>query len=196
YGCGAGSFTSIGGLGNSDSYNDGTTTELVKGDIKAAFLLLFGSWLGDWDSEDDILRSVLALPGYGLTAAWSGRPHWFLHHMALGETIGFGTRLTQKNGISGMYRTQVKRCARQVHIALMGDPTLRMHVVTPPANVTAASENNGVRLSWTASAEPVAGYYVYSASSKESSFRRVTTAPVTSLEYLDSTGTNAWNYMV
>src|SRR5438067_8663833 len=104
YGCGAGSFTSISGLGNSDSYNDGTTTELMQNDVKAVFTLLFGSWLGDWDSEDDILRSVLALPSYGLTAAWSGRPHWFLHHMALGEPIGYGTRLTQNNPSGSLYQ--------------------------------------------------------------------------------------------
>ena len=54
YGCGPGSFTSIGGLGNSDSYHDGVTTELVKNDVKAVFTLLFGSWLNDWDSEDNI----------------------------------------------------------------------------------------------------------------------------------------------
>ncbi len=83
YGCGPGSFTSIGGLGNTDSYHDGVTTELVKADVKAAFTLLFGSWLGDWDSEDNLQRAVLALPSYGLTCACSGRPHWFLQHMAL-----------------------------------------------------------------------------------------------------------------
>jgi len=129
YGCGPGSFTSIGGLGNTDSYHDGVTTELVKADVKAAFTLLFGSWLGDWDSEDNLQRAVLALPSYGLTCSWSGRPHWFLQHMALGEPIGFGARLTQNNGPGGLYQNQVNSCAEQIHIALMGDPTLRLHVV-------------------------------------------------------------------
>ena len=58
--------------------------------------MLFGSWLGDWDSEDNIMRAVLATPDYGLTCAWSGRPHWFLQHMALGEPIGFSTRAHAK----------------------------------------------------------------------------------------------------
>src|SRR5262249_32625371 len=35
YGCGPGSFTSIGGLGNSDPYHDGVTTELYRNDPKA-----------------------------------------------------------------------------------------------------------------------------------------------------------------
>src|SRR5205807_6962433 len=136
YGCGPGSFTSIGGLGNSDGYHDGVTTELYKGDPKAAFTLLFGSWLGDWDSEDNFQRAVLASPSYGLTCACSGRPHWFLQHMALGETIGFGARLTQNNGPGGLYRNQMNNCASQIHIALMGDPTLRMHVVAPPSGLS------------------------------------------------------------
>src|SRR5438105_2940413 len=127
YGCGAGSYTSISGLGNTDSYDDGVTTEMVKNDVKAVFTMLFGSWLGDWDSEDNLQRAVLALPSYGLTCALSGRPHWFLQHMALGETIGYGARLTQNNGPGGLYQNQLNSCARQIHIALMGDPTLRLH---------------------------------------------------------------------
>jgi hypothetical protein len=58
------------------------------------------------------------------------------------------------------------------------------------------SENSGVRLSWSASTEPVAGYHVYSASNKNASFKRVTSGPVTTLDYYDSAGSNAWNYMV
>lgn len=138
YGCGPGSYTSIGGLGNSDSYHDGVTTEMVKNDAKAVFTMLFGSWLGDWDSEDNFQRAVLALPSLGLTCVCSGRPHWFLHHMALGETIGYSTRLTQNNTPGGLYRNQMNSCAGQIHIALMGDPTLRMHVVAPPSNLTTA----------------------------------------------------------
>jgi len=77
YGCGSGSYTSIGGLGNTDVYHDGITTEMMAHDIKTVFALLFGSWLGDWDSEDNIQRSILALPSYGLTCSWSGRASGF-----------------------------------------------------------------------------------------------------------------------
>ena len=126
YGCGSGSYTSIEGLGHTGAYDDGLTTEMVQNDVKAVFTMLFGSWLGDWDSEDNMQRSVLALPSYGLTCSWSGRPHWFLQHMALGEPIGFSTRLTQNNGPQGLYQTAVNSCAGQIYVALMGDPTLRM----------------------------------------------------------------------
>src|ERR1051325_2388420 len=86
YGCGAGSFITVGGLGTSGTYNDLTTSAMVSGDLKFAFGMFFGSWLGDWDSQDNIMRGVLALPSYGLACAWSGRPHWFIQHMGLGET--------------------------------------------------------------------------------------------------------------
>src|SRR6185436_18722752 len=100
---------------------------------KATFTLMFGSWLGDWDHEDDILRSVLATKDYGLTAAWSGRPHWFVHPMALGETIGYCARLTQNN--TSLYNNQRNSSAGLIHVALMGDPTLRMHTVAPASSL-------------------------------------------------------------
>jgi hypothetical protein len=185
YGCGPGSFTSIGGLGNTDSYHDGVTTELVKADVKAAFTLLFGSWLGDWDSEDNFQRAVLALPSYGLTCVCSGRPHWFLQHMALGEPIGYSARLTQNNRPGGLYQNEQNNCASQTHIALMGDPTLRMHVVAPPANVTLTEQNNELTLNWNPSSEPVVGYHVYRSAEPNGRFMRLTPTPVTCTSFTD-----------
>jgi hypothetical protein len=196
YGCGAGTYTSIGGLGTADGYNDGVTTDLVKADVKAAFTLLFGSWLGDWDSEDDLQRSVLATPSYGLACAWSGRPHWFLHHMALGEPIGYSTRLTQNNGHDGLYHNQLNNGAGQIHIALMGDPTLRMHVVSPPTQLAENRHDSVVDLEWQASDDRVLGYYVYCANQLEGPFRRLTAAPITRTSFTDPHPIEAATYMV
>lgn len=195
YGCGAGSFTSIAGLGNSDTYNDVLTRELWTNDVQCVFTLLFGSWLGDWDSQDNIMRGVLALPTYGLTCAWSGRPHWFMHHMALGMPIGYSARLTQNNGPSGLYQNAINSAAGQIHVALMGDPTLRMHVVAPPGRVSAATNGASRTLTWTASSDQVVGYHVYRASGTNG-FTRLTASPVAATTYTDSTGTGAANYMV
>ena len=139
-------------------YNDGVSTDLVRADVKAVFTLMFGSWLGDWDSEDDLQRSILATPSYGLTCAWSGRPHWFLQHMALGAPIGFSTRLTQNNRLDGLYHNQQNNGASQIHIALMGDPTLRMHVVAPPTHLTATRTGSDLELRWQGSDDTVVGY--------------------------------------
>jgi hypothetical protein len=196
FGGGAGSYTSIAGLGNSDAYHDVVTTELVGNDVKTVFALLFGSWLGDWDSEDNILRGVLALPTFGLAIGWSGRPHWFVHHMALGETIGYGARLTQNNGPSGLYQNQLNSCAGQTHIALMGDPTLRLHTVAPPKALKAARATAGVSVSWEASDDTILGYHVYRATSENGPFTRITPAPLKATGFIDSTAASGGTYMV
>jgi hypothetical protein len=196
YGCGAGTYTSIGGLGTADGYNDGLSTDLVKADVKAVFTLLFGSWLGDWDSEDDLQRSILATPSYGLACAWSGRPHWFLHHMALGAPIGFSTLLTQNNRRDGLYHNQMNNGAAQIHIALMGDPTLRMHVVSPPIGLVANRRDYSVELNWRAAQQDVLGYHVYRAANPSGPFTRLTAASLNTTTYKDIQPLSAPCYMV
>lgn len=194
YGCGAGTYTSIGGLGNSDADHDLTSLELYRNGVQAVFTLMFGSWLGDWDSEDNLQRAMLALPNYALTCAWSGRPHWFLHRMALGEPIGFAARLTQNNGPDGLYRNQVNSTAGSIHIALMGDPTLRMHVVAPPAAVNAVTNGNSITLRWTGSPDAVLGYHVYQADAG-GTLTRLTGAPAARTAFT-IIGEPAANYLV
>jgi hypothetical protein len=184
YGGGPGCYNSIEGLGHSDGFNDLFTTEMVSNNVKTVFALLFGSWLGDWDSQDNILRGVLALPSYGLASALSGRPHWFIQHMALGEPIGFDARLTQNNGPNGLYRSEINNCAGQIHIALMGDPTLRLQMVAPPTGLTASPQGPGTDLAWKASAEPVIGYYIYRAPTPNGPFTRLTPEPIVGTSYI------------
>src|SRR5436190_5267048 len=196
YGCGGGSYASIVGLGQTGTYLEGTTVELVEADIKTVFTMLMGSWLGDWDTEDNIMRGVLATKSYGLACCWSGRPHWFYHHLGIGETLGYSTRITQNNGSGGLYKNQINNSAAGVHLGLLGDPTLRLHPVTPAANLAAASSGNGVNLSWTASPEASQGYHVYRATSANGPFRRVTTSPVTGTSFADASQAGATTYMV
>jgi hypothetical protein len=196
YGCGPGTYTSIGGLGTANNYNDGVSTDIVRADVKAVFTLMFGSWLGDWDSEDDLQRSILATPSYGLTCAWSGRPHWFLQHMALGAPIGFSARLTQNNRRDGLYHNQLNNGAAQIHIALMGDPTLRMHAVAPPAHLSADLQGPIVNLQWNASDDAILGYHVYRAVSPGGPFTRLTAAPVKTTRFTDPHPELASTYMV
>ena len=192
YGCGGGSYTSMSFMGTHGAYSDAWSTDLVDGNAKAVFVMMFGSWFGEWDSTDDLMRAVLATPSLGLTCSWAGRPHWFYHHMGLGEPIGYSARLTMNN--SGLYQNQVNNQARGVHIALMGDPTLRMHQVAPPASLTGVVNTSGAALSWPASADANAGYHVYRASSIAGPFTRVTTAPVSGTSYTDATATSSSNY--
>ena len=64
--------------------------------------------------------------------------------MGLGETIGFSTLATQNN--TGNY--DFNNFPGIVSIGLMGDPTLRMHIVAPPRPPWSSppTSSNGVNL--------------------------------------------------
>ncbi|EEF59413.1 fibronectin type III domain-containing protein [Pedosphaera parvula] len=197
YACGPGEWSSINGIGNQGNYYTGTTTDIVGNNVQAVFTLIFGSWLGDWDVQDDLMRSILATPTYGLACGWSGRPHWFCHHMALGQPIGYSTRLTQNNGQYGLYQNDLNEYAGYVHIALMGDPALRMHVVAPPSNLYLSANPGGVYVSWNGSGDSVIGYNIYRSADANGPFIRVNNSPVTNTSYTDATvPSGTFTYMV
>ncbi len=177
YGCGGGSFVKADGVG--------FTSDFAATDTRATFMLLFGSYFGDWDSQDNFLRAPLATTTYTLASAWGGYPHWYLHHMSLGLPIGYSTRLTQNNGSNALYRTKLNNSARGVHIALMGDPSLRLHYVRPPSQL-ANSLPGYAALSWAASPDAVLGYYVYRGSTATGPFARLTSNLVANTSYTDT----------
>jgi hypothetical protein len=194
YGCGPGSYQTIDGIGSRGSFHDGSTVDIVQNNVQAVFTLIFGSWLGDWDHEDDLMRSILAAPTCTLTAAWSGRPHWFVHPMGLGETIGYTARLTQNN--TGLYQNELNLAAHEIHIALMGDPTLRLHPVAPIGSIRGTATATGLTLTWKPSVEATVGYHVYRATAENPAFTRLTSAPTTETTFADAAATPAAVYMV
>jgi hypothetical protein len=157
--------------------------------------MLFGSWFGNWDGTDNFMRSFLATPSLGLTCCMAGVPHWFVHHMGLGETIGYGTRLTMNN--STMYQNQTNRFTRAIYIALMGDPALRQDPVAPPGMLNGVAAGGGVMLNWQPSADEVAGYHVYRSAAPGGPFVRLTSSLVAGTAYTDTTvSPNVYTYMV
>jgi hypothetical protein len=193
YGCGAGQPTACSGLGTNDgNFYEVYSTDIMGVDAKAVFVMLFGSWFGNWDGTDNLLRSVLATPTMGLTCCLAGRPHWFLHHMAMGETIGYSTRLSMNN--STLYQNWTNPFARAIYVSLMGDPSLRMEPVAPPSGLNANPTGSTVSLSWTASPDTsLVGYNVYRATSPAGPFSRLTSSPLTGSGFSD-TGVPAGNY--
>ena len=174
YACGPANFTHAQGVTS--------TAELAANDPKVVFTMLYGSYFADWDAQDDLLRAPLATPTHTLTCVSAGRPHWQFHHMALGETIGFSARLAQNNdGV--LYNSSY---AQFVHIALMGDPALRMHVVAPPANLTVATNSMGRSLlQWTGSPDAIAGYAIYRATNAAGPFTRLNSELLTTNRFSD-----------
>jgi hypothetical protein len=154
----------------------GTTKDFVTGDPKAIFYMLHGSWFGDWDNTDNFLRAAIATPTYGLVSIWTSLPHWYFHPMALGETIGYATRLTQNNR-NGIYRNSVDLSNGQTHVSMMGDPTLRAFPLAPPSNLRLTITDK-LTFSWDPSYQQVNGYEIYLASSYDGPFDKARRGPV------------------
>ena len=150
YTCGAGWYYSCNGFGATINFNTKNA---------AAFNHLFGSYFGDFDSENNLLRGSLASSKLGFVSMWSGRPKWLTHSLALGDTYGEVTKLSQNstNYDAGYYQNGT-------HMALMGDPSLRHHMILPPTNAVLETntDRNQVTIKWSASTESdVLGYNIY-----------------------------------
>ncbi|MFK7808826.1 MAG: T9SS type A sorting domain-containing protein [Saprospiraceae bacterium] len=189
FAAGGGSFTSAGGIT--------TTQSLAEDSLQVVFSMIFGSYFGDWDSENNLLRSMLA-SGTVLTSAWAGRPKYQFEHMALGENIGYGMPLTQNTATDFLADTCYG--GRLIHIALHGDPTLRMHTMKPVGPELTFSENEGnVTVNWTASEDADLGYHIYRKENANDAFYTLLNEePTTELTYTDSCATANvdYSYMV
>jgi hypothetical protein len=139
------------------------------------------------------MRAMLAT-SIGLTACMGGKPHWYFHHMALGDPIGFSARLTMNN--STLYKSQLNPYRRGVHISLLGDPTLRLDPVVPASNLSATRSGGNVVLHWSASGEAVAGYHVYRAATPAGPYARLTPRLLTTTSFTDVGRVAAGTYMV
>ncbi len=186
YGCGGGSFSSCNGIGN--------TGQLAGDSLQGIFSCLFGSYFGDWDSENNFLRAPLA-QGTMLTNCWSGRPYWQFHHMGLGENIGYSTKVSM-NSSSTQYPPSTFG-KRSVTMGLMGDPSLRMHMMKPLDGVGIASDGNNMLLQWMVNSD-INTFYVYRANQFEGPYELLTENPIVGNSYtdecIDSSG--AYYYMV
>ena len=178
YGCGGGNYNGAGGVGSSSNF--------ATDSINIVFSNLFGSYFGDWDYESDpFMPSALASRGGILTCSWAGRPHWFNQALASGETIGYCNKETMNAQLNSAYASAFGKGG--AHTALLGDPTIRAHVVKPATNLTLSTPDcQGVRLDWTASADSVSGYHIYRAPSQDGPYTRLTTDLITSTNYKDN----------
>lgn len=197
YGCGGGGPDACGGLGtNVIGENQGLllSRDVVEQDAKAAFVLLFGSWFADWTLTDNLMRSFLATRTLGLAAASAGRPQWYMHHLTLGETLGYSARVSMNN--EKLYLNQSNGLPRAVFQSLMGDPTLRLEPVPPPTQLNATYSNGSVILHWEASRAPVEGYHIYRSARPAGPFERVTSSWIQGTSFVDFSPGKAKVYMV
>ena len=186
YGCGGGSFTSASGIGNTGNFASNAGNGI--------FNIYFGSYFGDWNVTNNFLRAPLCQNPPALTNCWAGRPHWFFHHMALGDNIGYSARVSQNN--TTLYVLPVNYYAGWVHSALMGDLSLRTDYIKPVISINAASSSfGGATVNWMPSPDPdVIGYYVYRADSAYGYYKRLNTTMITGSTYNDFTPTTGLKY--
>ncbi|MCE3229086.1 MAG: hypothetical protein K0S32_3637 [Bacteroidetes bacterium] len=178
YGTGGGTYVSAGGIGN--------TTNFAAANLQGVFTMLFGSYFGDWDITNNFLRAPLA-QGKILTNVWSGRPHWYFHHMGLGENIGYATTLIQ-NYQSALYYPNIYGIhGGWIHNGgLMGDPTLRNDIVAPVSNVVAQKNGFNCDVSWSASTQTnVLGYNIYRKDPVNTDYTKINSSLITGTTYTD-----------
>ena len=200
YGCGAGNWSSASGIGTSSSF--------ATNGSRAVFTAFYGSYFGDWDHSDSFLRAPLAAPGLGLTCVWDANPKWAMHPMGMGQTAGYAAKLSMNNrGIVYDYITTDSflfeqftpfSTPRECYMGLMGDPSLRLHPVSPPTGVvaTGGNLNSNAVLQWAHAANRsdtnFLGYHMYRAPSLTGAFTRLTTELITTNTWTDaSPPTNA-----
>jgi hypothetical protein len=181
FGCGGGNPTGAGGVGS--------TNDFVMRAPRAAFFGLFGSYFGDWSYKDNFLRAALGSSGGVLATAWFARPWHHLHHLGAMRTFGQAFVATANN--SGVaYDTGSS--ARSIHLALLGDPTLRLFVARAPTELKAGSATTALRLDWAASPDADSGYVVYRRDGKGTPWKKL--ADVAALTYDDATVVDGSSY--
>jgi len=184
YGCGSGSHISAEGIGS--------TEDFANFELNTIFTMLFGSQFGDWDNTNNFLRAPLA-SGLTLTNCWAGSPPWTFHHMSLGAPIGTSVLATQNSRSNG--GIYLDNGPQLVHVALMGDPTLRMHMAVGPPSAFALTEDNTVIINWNpAGGINIQGYNIYRSTDQFGDYELLNLNPVNATTYTDIPPSNGTYY--
>ncbi len=125
------------------------------------FNMMFGSYVGDWNGRDDVMRAMLA-NGKALTNVYAGQPNWFFHTMSMGENIGSSVRLSMNN--STLYLPQnggSVSTGPNIAMGLLGDPSLHAFNLAPPIGLVVSNSGGNAAFSWGASEDAPDGYHVY-----------------------------------
>ncbi|MEZ4688083.1 MAG: T9SS type A sorting domain-containing protein [Bacteroidia bacterium] len=191
YGQGAGSYTSCAQVG--------TTRDFDTIEVQSVFTMLFGSYFGDYDKSNNLMRASLG-SGKILTCSWSSsRPVWYYHHMAMGYPIGFSAkRSVNKENLYAAINFGAGFPTNQgVHNVLLGDPTLRPFYVKGPGRLSPYPLDTGrVQLSWSIAQDDVIGYNMYRSMMDSSHYIKVNDSLITGERYIDSAASGNYRYMV
>ncbi len=186
YGCGGGGYESCGGIGTSRNF--------ATDSVNVVFMQLFGSYFGDWDSPNNLMRSALASRGGVLTCSWSGRPWQYYHMMGIGQPLGEASRTSMFNDFGQLWSNFGPRL---VHLGFLGDPSLRLHHFTPPAQAQARqSAPRIIEVLWSPGRDTVEGYHLYRSTDSAAGFHRITARAMTDTLFHDTvSASGTYRYM-
>jgi hypothetical protein len=201
YGCGGGGYQHCSGIG--------TIEEFVKSKVHAPFVFLFGSYFGDWDVENNLLRTPLCSVPYGLTCCWDGRPHWYFHELVMGKPFGHCVLTSQNNaylsenkfkriyfpnilqltdttGVKYLEVVESGRGGRQM--SFLGDPTLRLDSYKSESvtDLQAVQEGSIVNLNWVSPmTDNIYHFNIYRRYGIEESWEQLNPEPLTAESFSD-----------
>ncbi len=197
-GFGPGSFTGAEGVSESVNFRDTRCRAVVN--------LLFGSFFGDWNTEDNFLRAPLVgrSDSHGLVSLWSGVPPWQLFPLAAGGSMAdvYQFTLRELNWPGGPFPpTNASWLSPdQSHVAIMGDPVLRIAPPRPVSNLQATAAGAQVTLQWTnpAGESTPQGCRIYRAREWNGIYERIgTQTAANATSYVDTVpDSGTWHYMV
>ncbi|MEO6131430.1 MAG: YCF48-related protein, partial [Saprospiraceae bacterium] len=169
-----------------------TSSQCFNVSMNTVFMQLYGSYFVEWakggisTTTNHLLRAPLANAGMPLATCWTGSsPRWYFQHMGLGETIGFSVLQSQNN--KGIYDPGNIQWLGGIHMSLMGDPSLRLHIVYPVTNLSATQSETMVQLNWMASVDnAIIGYNVYKSDTISGTFIKLNSSLILLTNYTDT----------
>lgn len=139
------------------------------------------------------IRGLLAENTKCLAMLWTTAAVNFFYQACSGDPLGFAVKEvmnhnTANNNVQKPPQNwDASDWWNRTHFSFNGDPTLRLYQLKPPSNLAISNVNNQAVLSWTASPDAAAtGYHVYKSSTEFGKFTRVTSSPLTTLNYTDA----------
>lgn len=162
----------------------GDNSSVIAADWGGVFNQIYGSYFGEWSGDNNFLR-VLLSEDSSIGTMYGGNRHWYLHHMGMGQNIGYSV-LKSINNTNTYDRIQdtwaTGGSIGNSYMALMGDPTVRVDYVSKPSSLTINLSGGTANISWTSSPESgVIGYYVYKIN--QNNIVRLTNTPVAGNTY-------------
>ena len=157
-----------------------TTSELLAEPSRqppVAFAILDGSFLGQWDLDNNLPRTFLAAANGSLGVIWGRGVVLPMENLAMGDPIGVGVRLFLNN-------TNLYRRGGSIVPEYLGDPSLRLQNTAPADKLTARKSRGKVSLEWKAAPGPDVQYFVYRSGGLGEPFERIA-GPVSDARFVD-----------